>query len=62
MRSIQAAMLGAVKARDWYDGRRSANLPAGWSASRTRPLCPYPAVAKYKGSGDPDSADSFRCE
>jgi feruloyl esterase len=55
-------MLGAVKARDWYDGRRSANLPAGWSASRTRPLCPYPAVAKYKGSGDPDSADSFRCE
>jgi len=26
----------------------------------TRPLCPYPAVARYEG-GDPDSADSFVC-
>jgi feruloyl esterase len=29
---------------------------------RTRPLCPYPQVAAYKGSGSIDSADSFRCE
>jgi hypothetical protein len=27
----------------------------------TRPLCPYPQAAKYKGSGDPNSADSFTC-
>jgi feruloyl esterase len=27
----------------------------------TRPLCPYPQVAKYKGSGDPDDAASFVC-
>ncbi len=27
----------------------------------TRPLCPYPQVAKYKGSGDTNSADSFAC-
>jgi feruloyl esterase len=26
----------------------------------TRPLCPYPAGARYEG-GDPDSADSFVC-
>jgi hypothetical protein len=26
----------------------------------TRPLCPYPEVARYEG-GDPDSADSFVC-
>ena len=26
---------------------------------RTRPVYPYPAVAKYKGSGDPNSADSY---
>ena len=26
----------------------------------TRPLCPYPQVARYDG-GDPDSADSFSC-
>jgi feruloyl esterase len=28
---------------------------------RTRPLCVYPAVARYKGSGDIDSAGSFAC-
>ena len=28
---------------------------------RTRPLCPYPQVAKYKGSGSIDDAASFSC-
>jgi feruloyl esterase len=28
---------------------------------RTRPLCPYPQVAKYKGAGDTDKAESFVC-
>ena len=27
----------------------------------TRPLCPYPQVAKYNGSGESNSAASFRC-
>jgi hypothetical protein len=27
----------------------------------TRPLCPYPAQARYNGSGDPNSAASFTC-
>jgi feruloyl esterase len=27
----------------------------------TRPLCPYPQVAKYKGSGDVKDAVSFAC-
>ncbi|MGB7762570.1 MAG: tannase/feruloyl esterase family alpha/beta hydrolase [Bryobacteraceae bacterium] len=27
----------------------------------TRPLCPYPQVAKYKGAGDPNDAASFVC-
>ncbi len=27
----------------------------------TRPLCPYPQVAKYKGSGDTNDAGSFEC-
>ena len=41
--------------------------PASISASgkafpgRTRPLCPYPAYAAYKGSGDPQEASSFSC-
>jgi feruloyl esterase len=29
---------------------------------RTRPLCPYPQVAKYKGSGSVDDAGSFECK
>ena len=28
---------------------------------RTRPLCPYPQVAKYKGSGSIDDAANFEC-
>jgi Tannase and feruloyl esterase len=27
----------------------------------TRPLCPYPLSAKYKGSGDTNHAESFVC-
>jgi hypothetical protein len=27
----------------------------------TRPLCPYPQFAKYKGEGDPKDAASFAC-
>jgi hypothetical protein len=37
-----------------------ANATSPWP-KRTRPLCAYPAVARYKGSGDIDSADSFAC-
>ena len=27
----------------------------------TRPFCPYPQVAKYKGSGDTNDAKNFEC-
>jgi len=29
--------------------------------TRTRPICAYPAMAKYKGSGSIDAAESFSC-
>ncbi len=29
--------------------------------SRTRPLCPYPQLAEYKGSGSVDEAENFVC-
>jgi len=29
---------------------------------RTRPLCPYPQVAKYQGSGSIDDAANFACK
>lgn len=41
-------------------GGVNTELPAGWSATRSRPLCPYPTVARYTG-GDPELAASFRC-
>ena len=40
---------------------QNKELPAGWSKARTRPLCAWPQVARYKG-GDLESAASFRCE
>jgi feruloyl esterase len=36
--------------------------PASPWPGRTRPLCPYPKVARYKGTGNIEEADSFRCE
>jgi hypothetical protein len=33
----------------------------GATPVRTRPLCPYPQVAKYKGAGSMDDAASFAC-
>jgi feruloyl esterase len=35
-------------------------LPAGWSPNRSRLLCPYPQVPRYRG-GDSESASSFAC-
>ena len=29
---------------------------------RTRPLCPYPQVASYKGTGSIDEAANFVCK
>ena len=31
-------------------------------ANRTRPLCPYPQVARYKGTGSIDDAANFACQ
>jgi hypothetical protein len=37
-----------------------ANPTSPWP-TRTRPLCAYPAIARYNGSGDIESATSFSC-
>jgi feruloyl esterase len=42
-------------------GGANAELPAGWSPTRTRPLCAYPSVAHYKGRGDIEIAENFVC-
>jgi hypothetical protein len=33
----------------------------GGKTTRTRPLCPYPESARYKGSGSVDAAENFTC-
>jgi feruloyl esterase len=45
------------KAPDQIVASRSAN----GVVERTRPLCPYPQVAKYKGTGSTNDAASFAC-
>lgn len=51
---------------DWVEKGRipplvTANRIENNTITRTRPLCAYPAIARYNGSGDPDQADSFSC-
>jgi feruloyl esterase len=38
-----------------------ASKVAEGSVTRTRPLCPYPQVARYKGTGSIDRAENFAC-
>jgi len=53
----------AVSALDEWVTKNTA--PASLIASRpgrSRPLCPYPSVARYKGSGSIDDAANFTCQ
>jgi pimeloyl-ACP methyl ester carboxylesterase len=54
--SVAASARGAGNA-----GGVNADVPAAWAANRTRPLCPYPQVARYKGSGTLEDAANFSC-
>jgi feruloyl esterase len=42
-------------------GGANPEVPATWAVDRTRPLCPYPEVARYRGFGDVEAASSYRC-
>jgi feruloyl esterase len=39
-----------------------ASHSSNGQVDRTRPLCPYPQVAKYKGTGSIDEAANFACQ
>jgi feruloyl esterase len=39
-----------------------ASHAKGGAVDRTRPLCPYPQIAAYKGSGSIDEAANFVCK
>jgi feruloyl esterase len=55
-------MLGAVV--DWVEGQKAPQAiqatGRAWPG-RSRPLCPYPTHAHYKGTGNVDDAASFEC-
>jgi feruloyl esterase len=60
----QADFLGAID--DWVeDGvapeRIIASRMSDGEVDMTRPLCPYPEVATWDGTGDPNDAASFSC-
>lgn len=51
---------------DWVEkGKAPDEIVASHSSNgqvdRTRPLCPYPEIAKYKGTGSIDDAANFAC-
>jgi len=51
---------------EWVEqGKKPAQIVASHSTNgqvdKTRPLCAYPEVAQYKGSGNPNEAASFVC-
>jgi feruloyl esterase len=51
---------------DWVEKGKApdsliASKVVGNQVVRTRPLCPYPQVARYKGEGSVDDAANFRC-
>ena len=57
-------MLGALEM--WREGNKAPETVLASHASdgkvdRTRPICAYPKVAKYKGSGSTDDAANFAC-
>jgi feruloyl esterase len=54
--SVMATARGAGNA-----GGVNVELPKEWEASRSRPLCAYPKVAKYDGSGSVEDAARFSC-
>ncbi len=54
--SVVASVRGVGNA-----GGVNVDVPAAWSQSRTRPLCAYPAVARYNGTGNVEQAASFVC-
>jgi feruloyl esterase len=47
----------------WVEhGKAPATIIATKASSPlSRPLCPYPLEAKYKGSGDTNDAANFEC-
>jgi len=54
---------------EWVEGGKAPGTivaakysgPEAKTPEMTRPICPYPQAAEYKGTGDPKRAESFAC-
>lgn len=57
----QAPQAVVARARGPGSAVPNPEVPASWSPTRSRLLCPYPQVARYHG-GDIETAASFRCQ
>ena len=58
-------MIGALE--QWVEQRKApvqilASHSTAGKVDRTRPLCPYAQVARYKGTGSIDEAANFECK
>ena len=58
---MQAALEQWVE-RGTAPARIIATRAVSGVVDRIRPLCPYPQLASYKGSGDTNDAASFVCK
>jgi feruloyl esterase len=57
----KVAALEAWMAKGTAPAQIVASHATDGKVDRTRPLCPYPQVAVYKGSGNTDDASNFAC-
>jgi feruloyl esterase len=53
-------MVGALE--QWVEHNNPPTRIVASRKERTRPLCPFPQVARYKGTGDPNDAINFVCK
>jgi feruloyl esterase len=58
---LMTPLIGWVEAGQRPGAINASRIENG-KVSRTRPLCPYPEVARYQSVGTPDRAESFRCD
>lgn len=57
---FQSALVGWVE-RDVAPDRVIATHTTNGVVDRSRPLCPFPQIAVYKGQGDSNEAENFVC-
>ena len=58
---IEATAIAPDQVVSWAEMVLKAHLANPDAKRFSRPLCPYPQAARYKGSGSPDKAENFAC-